>query len=810
MARSTLVRSFFVSAALSITFVLQGAVVKKDATMVSNKDVDFQRDIQPIFSEHCYRCHGADKQKNGLRLDKKSSAFAGGDSGKVILSGKSSESLLVKLVSGGDPERIMPPKGARLTGAQIGLLRHWIDSGAPWPDDSIANSQTNRVHWSFQRPIRPTVPPVKHKASVRNPIDAFVLARLEKERISPSPEASRDTLIRRLYLDLIVLLPTPEEVSAFEKNPRSDAYESLVNELLASPHFGERWGRHWLDLARYGDSEGYQVDKLRPFAYLYRDWVIRAVNDDMPFNEFTIEQIAGDLLPNATPDQRIAAGFHRNTLMNYEDGIDTEEFRCKAKVDRVATTGTVWLGLTIGCAECHSHKYDPISQREFYELYAFFNECAEADVTVPDENEKRRFAIKHQCWEKEDSALKTRLADFEKEATIRKGDTNLQASIARMKAEIDEHAKEAPAFVPPLAMSFAAMTNPPPTYIHLRGDHLSHGEPVRPGVPEVLNPLRPRAHTNSCAAPDRLDLANWLIDPANPLVGRVAANQIWKQLFGRGLVATEDDFGTQGERPSHPELLDWLATEFAAKWSRKEMIRLIVNSATYRQSSQWRDDLAKRDPLNVLLARQNRLHVESEIVRDIHLQAGGLLNTEIGGPSIRPPLPADIMNIGYHFISAVTWPESHGPDLFRRGIYIQSQRTVPYPLAMTFDAPDSSISCTRRSRSNTPVQALGLLNNAVFFESAQALGAQLYQHSLKPQTAIESAFEICLSRQPSKAELNRLVKYYERELELNRANENVRALIGGQRSTIPDPARAAACVATAHLIMNLDEFLTRE
>ena len=355
MAPSFVLRFWFVPVVLGITWALHGAVVKQNSGTVSNRDVDFQRDIQPIFAEHCLQCHGPEKQKNGLRLDQKTSALAGGDSGQAIIAGKSSQSLLVKLVSGDDPDRIMPPKGGRLTDPQIGLLRSWIDLGAQWPDDTLANTKTNHSHWSFQPPVRPTVPTVKHKTLVRNPIDAFILARLEKERITPSPEATRGTLIRRLYLDLTGLLPLPEEVKAFENNSRPDAYESLVNQLLASPHFGERWGRHWLDLARYGDSAGYQVDKPRPFAYLYRDWVIRAMNEDIPFDRFTIDQIAGDLLPNVTPDQRIAVGFNRNTLMNYEDGVDIEEFRCKAKVDRVATTATAWLGLTIGCAECHNH-----------------------------------------------------------------------------------------------------------------------------------------------------------------------------------------------------------------------------------------------------------------------------------------------------------------------------------------------------------------------------------------------------------------------------------------------------------------------
>ena len=391
---------------------LAGVVVALFASLFSvpAASPDYLKDIQPLLAERCYQCHGLEKQKGGLRLDVKSKALEGGDSGVAILPGKGANSLLIKLISGLDQEKIMPPKGERLTSAQIAQLQQWIDAGAPWPEqDQHVVTTSARDHWAFQTPKRSTLPRVNNPRWVRNPIDAFVLARLEAEKVSPSPEADRFTLMRRLYLDLIGLLPTPEQVRAFVQDTRSDAYERVVDELLSSAHFGERWGRHWLDLARYADSSGYQVDRFRPWAYVYRNWVIDAFNRDLPFDQFTIEQLAGDLLPNATAAQKTALGFHRNTLMNHEDGVDAKEFICKAKVDRVSTTGNVWLGLTVGCAECHTHKYDPISQREFYQLYAFFNNTEEQDITSIQPVELQRYQQRKKAVDDELTALKAAL-----------------------------------------------------------------------------------------------------------------------------------------------------------------------------------------------------------------------------------------------------------------------------------------------------------------------------------------------------------------------------------------------------------------
>jgi hypothetical protein len=619
----------------------------------------------------------------------------------------------------------------------IGLVLCVLAAQADPPRPS--RPQENKTHWSFVPPRHATPPAVKNRRWLRNPIDAFILARLERERVSPSPEADRATLIRRLSLDLLGLPPGPGEVRAFETDPRPEAWERLVDSLLASPHFGERWGRHWLDLARYADSEGYQIDRPRPGAYVYRDWVIDSFNRDQPFDQFTIEQLAGDLLPNATTDQRIATGFHRNTMMNYEEGVDSEEFRCKAKVDRVSTTGAVWLGLTVGCAQCHSHKYDPIGQREFYQCYAFFNDAEEVELSSS---------------KPADAAVK--------------------------------------------ALGLAPIAQPPKTFLHVRGDYLRPGEEVQPGVLHALHPFQARG-----VRADRLDLARWLVDPANPLTARVAVNQLWQHLFGRGLVSTPEDFGVRGERPSHPELLDWLATEFQQRgWSRKQMLKLMVTSATYRQASHAREDLVERDPLNTWLARQNRFRLESEIIRDNSLSVGGLLNTQIGGPSFRPQTPPDFKLLGG--AGAFQWEDSVGPEKYRRGLYIFAQRTVPYPTAMTFDQANPCETCPRRDRSNTPLQALTLQNHALFVECSQGLARRLSAgNASAPRAAIERGFEVCLARRPVKEELDCLEKLYGEELQCVHHSPAAAA-------THPERPEDAAWTAVAQVLLNLDEFTTRE
>jgi Protein of unknown function (DUF1553)/Protein of unknown function (DUF1549) len=580
-------------------------------------------------------------------------------------------------------------------------------------------------HWAFRAPASPPAPKVRRRGWVRSPIDAFILARLEAERIAPSPEADPMTLLRRVTLDLTGLPPTPDEADRYRSDADPNRYERLVDRLLASPHFGERWGRHWLDLARYADSSGYQVDRERPWAWMYRDWVVRSVNQDQPFDQFSVWQLAGDLAAPALPaelrrDAVAASGFHRMTLSNHEDGVDAAEFAVRAKVDRVATTGSAWLGLTLGCAECHSHKYDPIDQREFYQLYAFFDRDEEDDRTAADQT---------------------------------------------------------------VLYTFKPAANPGPTRVHVRGDFLRPGDEVAPGFLECLG-------GKAAAAPaNRLDLARWIASENNPLTARVAVNQVWMHLFGRGLVSTPEDFGVRGERPSHPELLDWLAREFIrGGWSRKALIREIVLSAAYRQSSNWRPDLADRDPENRWLARQNRLRLEAEALRDGALAVSGLLNPQIGGKSFRPHLPEDVQWLST--ASAWSWTDDTGPTVYRRSLYMYAQRTVPHPLLPTFDLADASACTVRRERSDTPLQALSLLNNPQFVECARALAARIVAEAPgRPAEQARLAFTRCTGREPSPAEARRLDR-----------------LALGLQAAAP----ASAPLVLAQTALNLDEFLNRE
>jgi mono/diheme cytochrome c family protein len=718
--------------------------------------VDFRKDIQPIFARACLACHGAQKHKGGLRLDVGAAALKGGNSGPVIKPGDGAHSRLVQLVAGLDAELSMPPKGQKLTPAEVAKLRAWIDQGARWPKQAVAAAAAGQSkHWAFQPIRRPAVPRVRHSCRTWNAIDAFVLARLEAETIEPSPEADRATLLRLLYLDLIGLPPTASEVDAFRADHSEAAYENVVDRLLASPHYGERWGRHWLDVARYADSDGFEKDGGRHFAWRYRQWVINALNRDLPFDEFTVEQLAGDLLPSATLDQKMATGFHRNTLTNREGGVDPEQYRVEQVVDRVNTTARVFLGVTLGCAQCHDHKYDPFSQREYYQFFAFFNSDVEVDLPL---------------GEKAKAPLKKKAA-AEKAQTLALG--------PRRK-----------------------------THVMIRGDFLRPGVEVRPGTPAILPLLQP--HRPPPIGLTRLDLARWLVAPENPLTPRVVVNWVWHKYFGRGLVNTLEDFGTQGEKPSHPELLDWLASELVRRhWSLKALHRLIVTSATYRQSSQVRPELLARDPLNVLLARQSRLRLEAEVVRDVALASSGLLTRTVGGPSVRPPQPPGISELSY--AGSVRWAESTGPDRYRRGLYTWFQRTSPYPMLMTFDAPDSNGCCVRRERSNTPLQALTLLNDKVFFECAQALGRQTAARPGPREAKLRSLFLSCLARTPSPSETERLQQLFLEAYQNCRSDPTAAAkLIGG---TPPDgihAAEAAAWVVLARAVMNLDEFVTRE
>jgi hypothetical protein len=832
----------------------------------AERTVDFAKDIQPLLQKNCYSCHGSEHQEGGLRLDQKKRALEGGDSGAEIVAGKSADSRLVRLLAGTDEDfGLMPPegKGTRLSAEEIGLVRAWIDQGAAWPDDAALAAGTD--HWSLQPVVRPPLPEVKRRDWPRGPVDIYILARLEREKIAPAPPAERTTLLRRLSLDLVGLPPTPDDVAEFMQDSRPDAVERVIDRLLASPHFGERWGRHWLDLARYADSDGYEKDRPRPFAFKYRDWVIRAINADLPFDRFTAEQLAGDLLPGAGPDERTASGLHRNTLHNTEGGADPEEDRIKKTIDRTNTLGAVWLGLTVGCAQCHSHKYDPLTQREYYQLFALFNSLEEKDLELPSQAQaaalaaaqakhaeqlaKLQDAVKQYeaaalpaaqgKWEASLAGLPAdKLAEMkvpadaaaavlkpadqrstEETASILKHYRTLDAELIKLEKAVTDHKAKPPALPEEAKVqAVAEVAQPRVTKILLRGDFLSPGDAVEPGTPAFLPALKPQGTKAT-----RLDLAAWLADPANPLPARVAVNRYWHRLFGRGIVPTLDDFGKQGEQPSHPALLDWLASEFASRgWSQKVAIRTIVQSAAYQQSSTPRSELIDIDPENVLVARQSRRRAEAEVIRDLALSAAGVLTNSIGGPSVRPPQPAEYANVTY--ANSARWVESQGADKYRRGLYTFFQRTSPYPMLMTFDAPDSNECAAGRQTSNTPLQALTLWNDPAFVEAAQALGRRVVaevpaqsdptQHD--PAQTVrrrgERAFLLALSRLPSDAELAEVASLYTATRDLAAQDPAAaQQLVGNPPlSSSADAAEMAGWVSVARALLNLDEFIVTE
>ena len=738
----------------------------------------FESSVRPLLFASCVSCHGKAQQAGDLRVDSRAALLKGGASGAVVVPGKGKDSLLLKRVLGHGGMPRMPLGFAPLTAEQTNALTRWIDAGAPWPEGKAAAK-----HWAYVAPKRAAVPKVKNAAWVRNPIDAFVLARLEKEGLKPSPPADRATLLRRVSLDLIGLPPTPEEVDAFVTDARPDAYERQVDRLLASPHYGERWARIWLDLARYADTNGYVKDGPRVL-WPWRDWVIDALNRDMPFDRFTIEQLAGDLLPNATVSQRVATGFHRNTMRNEEGGVDQGEQRWLTQVDRVGTTGAVWLGSTVACSQCHDHKYDPFPQRDFYKLLAFFDSTEEPSLPLPTP-----------------------------EQTARKAQLDAQIAAETDKAKQEALKKEAAALRIPTTLVLAekkgAAAGVPTTPLRIKGAYLSPGEAVACGTPEALGVMPAALPKN------RLGLARWLVSPTNPLTGRVQVNRAWEALFGRGLVETSDDFGTQGQLPSHPELLDWLATGFARPasapsgglgWSQKKLHRLIVTSATYRQSSRVTPALLAKDPENRLLARGARFRLEAEAIRDNALAAGGLLSRKVGGPSVFPDQPDGIWNVPY---SGERWTLSEGADRWRRGLYTYWRRTAPYPAFLNFDATSREFCTLRRTRTNTPLQALTTLNDTAFVAASRALAKRMLSEAgPDPRARVVRGFRLCVARRPKDAEAARLVALYGRMRARYAADpEAAKALAGDGES---DAAERAAWTMVANVLLNLDETLTKE
>jgi hypothetical protein len=967
-----------------------------------------------------------------LRLDSKKLAV------RTIQANAAQASTLYQRVAGTTDQARMPMGTKPLDAAQIALIKRWIDEGAIWPEEAANASAGIKKHWAYIPPKRPAVP-----KNTPNPIDAFILARLEKEGLQPSPEADRTTLLRRLSLDLIGLPPTPGEVDAFLADKGPQAYEKQVDRLLASPHYGERWGRHWLDSARYADSDGFEKDKQRN-VWFYRDWVINALNGDLPYDRFVIEQIAGDLLPNATQDQVVATGFLRNSMINEEGGIDPEQFRMEAMFDRIDAIGKSVLGVTIQCAQCHNHKFDPLTQEEYYRIFAFLNNSHEGNLAVyTPADEMKRAEIFRRAREIENGLQhrtpdwKERMAAWERDVAQKQpawtvvkpavddistggqkylampdgsfltagyaptkhrvkltaktelqnvtafrlellNDPNLplggpgrsikgtgaltefeveadsgKVKIARALASINLPEKpldsmfddksnrrrvtgpiefaidgkeetawgfdagpalrnrpRSAVFIPEKPVTVAELTfylsqkhggwnsddnqncnlgrfrlsittspnasaEPLPndvqelleitpsertpaqvqaifaywrttvpewrdenetiaelwkehpegssqlilkerqqdraTHMLTRGDFLKPGKVVTPGVPAFLHPL-PEG-----AAPNRLTFARWLVDRNSPTTARSMVNRIWQTYFGTGLVATSEDLGKQAEAPSHPELLDWLAVEFMDRnWRMKAMHRLIVTSATYRQTSRVTPELLSRDQYNRLLARGPRFRVEGEIVRDIALAASGLLNEKIGGPSVYPPAPEFLFQPPASY-GPKNWKEEHGEDRYRRALYTHRYRSVPYPVLQIFDTPNGDMSCVRRAKSNTPIQALTTLNEPLFMESAQALALKTLLNGGSTDTArLTYAFRRCVARTPTTAEAKELLAFLEKQQSRASAGWlNSWGLSGytPEKVKLPadaTPAQLAAWTALSRVLLNLDETITKE
>jgi hypothetical protein len=835
------------------------SLISIHSSQAAEPKIRFDRDIRPILADHCFQCHGPDeKQRKGkLRLDTKEGLFSERKSGLVVASGKPADSTLIdRITSKAESERMPPPQAEKqLKPEQIELLRKWIDQGAEY-----------KGHWAFLPIESPELPRVQNEKWIRTSIDRFILARLEREGLKPSPEADKVTLIRRLFLDLTGLPPSIKEVDEFLNDSSDKAYENLVDKLLASPRYGERMALEWLDAARFADTHGYHIDSGRDMTH-WREWVINAFNNNMPFDQFTVEQLAGDLLPNATLSQKIASGFNRNHMINFEGGAIPEEYHAAYIVDRVNTTSTVWMGLTLACAQCHDHKYDPFTQKDYYRLFAFFNNVPEngldgtkgnavpriklpskeqedliqnlkRDITSLDEAIKAsalKIDIDQSEWEKIPFAQKLQqgkeMPDLVKilftfaphtrtnqhKSTIRDYYRNqlsptwreLNEKLTKSKNALRETELKIPD-----AMVMEEMSKPRDTFMLVRGQYDKKGDKVTAGTPDSLPPIAKELPLN------RLGFAKWLVDSSNPLTSRVMVNRFWQMYFGIGLVKTSEDFGSQGEFPSHPDLLDWLAGEFrATKWDIKRTQKMIVMSSTYRQSSIQAKELLQKDPENRLLARMSRIRLNAEFIRDQALTVSGLLNGEIGGVSVSPYQPKGIWeDLAFRQdnanFSAQVYQQSHGKDLYRRTMYTFWKRTAPPPSLITFDAPDRETCTVRRPRTNTPLQALILMNDPTYVEASRKLAERMMQQGGNtPEERIGFAFRLVMTRKPSEKEISILKRVFDRQLETYRQKpeEAEKLLSVGEslREQSLDSNELAAWSMVASVILNLDEAITK-
>jgi len=799
--------------------------------------IDYSRDIKPILAEYCYACHGPDesKRKAKLRLDLREEAIK-----EALKPGNAAGSSVIERVTTQDRDEVMPPphaKKGRLSPAQVDLLRRWIDQGAQFD-----------IHWAFVKPARPAVPAPRQE-TLTHPIDRFIAAEHEKRGMQLAPEADRATLVRRLSFDLTGLPPTPAEVDAAFNDASAHWYEKVVDRLLASRHYGERQAIHWLDLVRYADTAGYHSDNYRDL-YLYRDYVIAAFNNNKRFDQFTIEQLAGDLLPNPTDEQRIASGYNRLLQTTEEGGAQAKEYLAKYAADRVRNVSGVWLASTLGCAECHNHKFDPSTQKDFYSLAAFFADLKEKAVGRQEQTQLPRpeqtaqlqqldeqmaplqkllttqtpaLDAAQQAWEKEAEASKGKglpknvqdLLKVEAAKRTPKQQQDLAAHYRTIAPLLEQPRKELTALqqqkdalLKSIPATLVSMTGPARTMRILpRGNWLDDsGEVVTPAVPAFLGVLGKER-------PTRLELAQWLVSAEQPLTARVFVNRLWKQSFGQGLVKSVDDFGIQGTLPTHPQLLDWLAVEFVESgWDVKRLHKLLLMSHTYRQSSVAKKELRDRDPANLWLARQARYRLDAELVRDNALAISGLLVTKIGGPSVKPYQPA-----GYwQFLNFPKrdWQADSGENQYRRGLYTFWQRSFLHPSLLAFDAPSREECTADRPRSSTPLQALVLLNDPTYVEAARAFAERLLKEAgPSPTDRLNWAYRQALSRPVQPQEAQVLTALYRKHLEEYSADaQAARQLVSAGQRPVPQDANLAelaAWTSVARVLLNLHETMTR-
>lgn len=815
---------------------------------------DFHQAVRSILAKHCVECHGPDEgsRKAGLRLDRREFMTAERRDGIAVVPGEPSSSLVFGRITSKDPDDVMPPPdhGDPLGEEEIDIIHDWIKAGAEFPE-----------HWAFVSPQR-SLPPEIGESQAMAPIDRFVEERLVQTGLSLQPSESPAVLLRRLALDLTGLPPDPSHISDFEADHGESNYRRWVEYYLSDPAFGERWATQWLDLARFADTKGFEKD-LRRTVWRYRDWVINAFNADMPYDDFTRAQLAGDLLPHGSDQDLLATAFHRNTMTNDEGGTDDEEWRIAAVKDRVDTTFQVWMGLTAGCAKCHSHKYDPISHREYYQLFAFFNQTQDNDRF--DESPKRPFptagqkieertmersidhlrdrleavrqqnrsayeswldgirqTLKREGFESADAIVEEQVAGVPREiaAAVLAGDIATVAAFfwstihepsAQLHRQIEEKEKKLADLRKHFPMIPVLLDLPEKdhrvTRIHQRGNFLDQGETVGPATPEAFHQFDESWPKN------RLGLAEWIVSPRNPLTARVQVNRVWARFFGRGLVETEEDFGTQGVPPSHPRLLDWLAAEFMAHdWSIKWLCREIATSRTYRQSAKADEALLNSDPENRLLSRGPRFRLSGEAIRDSALMVSGLLSREIGGPSVFPHQPDGIWKPVY---SQDKWVTSPGDGKWKRGLYTFIRRTSPYPAMLTFDGSSRESCQIRRIRSNTPLQALTTLNDPVYIEAAQALARNTLTHSLNGNGSerIEWIFRRVVSRSPSPEEAAVISELLAKRLDYYQTDsDSAVRMATDPLGPLPEninAAEAAAWTNVANVLLNLDEFLNK-